>query len=239
MKNKRKIISIVLAAAIALMLGGCGKKSTNEKSGIVGDGVETAQKANTDKPKESKASENETASPTIGTGATQAPFTDSYAVHQVDTETIPVSEDKGEFEDNPENSGYKKYVSGDNKWGIQLPEQAVPGDEDESGSIFTIGPNMIAVNTMDEVHEFKTPEEAKEYFSMLDEVKLNNFTVIYNNDEYSGCYFDFQTSIGAWGVCKYAVNGKQAASAVATNMSDDASLNDILRDTVNSLVVLD
>lgn len=242
MSRIKKVIFIALAAVMAFTVGGCGKKEADKKSAVVGDGVDVVKSVETIEPDASQTTQNDETAASLGTGAAQAPFVDSYAVNYVDTDTMEVSEDRDDFEEKPEKNGYRKYISGDKKWGIQLPEQAVPGDEDESGIIFTIGPNMIAVNTIDEVHEFTSPEEAKQYFAMLDEVKVNNFTVVYDDDdrnEYAGCYFDFQTSVGAWGFCKYSVDGRKAASAVAVNMSDDASLNDLLRDTVNSLVVLD
>lgn len=238
----KKIISIVLTAAMLVTLGGCGKKSGNKQSNINGDGVEVTTPVSTPEGESDASSAAETTPtpvPEMGTGATQAPFTDSNTVTEVTTEDIPVAEKKKVFEKKEEPDGYKKYVSGDKKWGILLPEESVPGDEDEGGIVFMLGGNMIAVSTVDEEYEFKNVEEAKEYFRMLDEVEVNNFNVIYDNGRYAGCSFDFRTSIGAWGFCKYACKGGKSAGATAMNMEDDASLNDVLRNTVNSLVVFD
>lgn len=237
----KKIISLALAAAMLASFAGCGKKDEEKKSNITGDGVEMTEAVKTPEPDPLN-----TASPTapaeaeqFGTGATQAPFTDSDDVTTVTAEEIPVIEDKKDFENKEDTEGFKKYVSGDKKWGVFLPEDAVPGDEDEGGIVFMLGANMIAVSTVDEAYEFTDPEKAKEYFGVLDDVNVNSFTVIYDGDKYAGCCFDFRTSVGAWGFCKYAYKKNKGASAVAVNMENDASLNDVLRKTVNSLVVLD
>lgn len=237
----KKIISIALVAAMLVTLGGCGKKNEDKKSNITGDGVEMTEAAKTPKPDSVgvESSEAATETPDFGTGATQAPFTDSANIKTVTAEEMPVSEDEKDFENKDDITGFKKYVGGDRVWGILLPEDSVPGDEDEGGVVFMLGANMIAVSTVEEAYEFTNPEKAKEYFSMIDDVNVNSFTVIYDGDKYAGCCFDFQTSVGAWGFCKYAYKGGKGASAVAVNMEDDASLNDVLRNTANSLVVLD
>ena len=237
----KRIVSLALTAAMLVTLSGCGKKDEDKRSSIVGDGVDATETARTSKPEagEDTASEDATEVPDFGTGATQAPFFDSNNVTTVTTNEIPVTEDEKDFENKDDVAGFKKYVSGDNVWGILLPTDAMPGDEDLNGAIFMLGANMIAVSTVDEAYEFVNPETAKEYFSMIDDVNINSFTIIYDNGSYAGCCFDFQTSIGAWGFCKYAYNDGKGAAAVAMNMEDDASLNDVLRTTANSLVVLD
>lgn len=219
-------------------LGGCGKKDKEKASSITGDGVEMTEAVRTPEPSE-EAAQAAAETPKLGTGATQAPFHDSDNVTTVTADEMPVVEDKKDFENKDDTDGFKKYISGDKKWGVLLPESAVPGDEDESGIIFMLGSNMIAVNTVDDAYEFTNPEEAKEYFGVLDDVNVNSFTVIYDDDKYAGCCFDFRTSVGAWGFCKYAYKNGRGASAAAVNLEDDASLNDMLRSTVNSLVVLD
>lgn len=238
----KKTISIILTAAMLVSLSGCGKKEEDKQSHISGDGVEVTEAVSTPSAEPGASPEAEASAtpvPKYGTGATQAPFTDSSNVTEVTTEDIPVAEKKKEFEKKEEPTGYKKYVSGDKKWGILLPADSVPGDEDEGGIVFMLGANMIAVSTVDDGYEFKNVEEAKEYFHILDEVEVNNFSVIYDDGEYAGCCFDFRTSIGARGFCKYAFKGGKGAGATAMNMEDDASLNDILKKTVDSLVVFD
>lgn len=231
----KKIILAALTAAVLAASAGCGKKDEDRKSSIVGDGAEPVAAVQTAEP--TPAATEDAATPSAA--ATQPPFIDSDTVTEVTTSEMPVAEKKKEFERKEEPEGYKKYISGDKKWGILLPEDSVPGDEDEGGIVFMLGGNIIAVSTVDEAYEFRTVEEAKQYFRMLDEVEVNNFSVIYDGEKYAGCCFDFRTSVGAWGFCKYACNGGKSAGATAMNIEDDASLNEILRDTVNSLVVFD
>ena len=225
----KKAIAILMTAAMLVTLGGCGEKK-DAKSQVSGDGVEV---------KETKAPASESASPLPTVAATQIPFVESGTTSTVTTEEIPVSETKNEFEESSDTDGYKKYVDSAGKWGILLPEDAVVGDEDESGCVFMLNQNMIAVSTLDEPVELRSIEEAKQYYSILDEVKVNRFTVIYDGDDYAGCCFDYQTSIGAVGFGKYSIKGGTAAYASAVNLSDDATLNDVLRDAVNSLVVFE
>lgn len=237
----KKIISLALTAAMLVTLGGCGKENDEKESSIVGDGVDAVESVK--KPKNDPAAEVSpeaaTEVPDFGIGATQEPFVDSDNVTTVTANEIPVSEDEKDFENKDDIAGFKKYIGGDKVWGVLLPQDAVPGDEDEGGVVFMLGANMIAVSTVDETYEFINPETAKEYFGVIDDVHVNSFKVIYDDGRYAGCCFDFQTSIGAWGFCKYAYNNGKGASAIAVNLEDDASLNDVLRATVNSLVVLD
>ena len=240
----KKIVSLALTTAMLVTLSGCGKKSEEKQSSIVGDGVDVTEPVKTIKPEFTPETSPEAAAettdiPDFGSGATQEPFVDSGNVTNVTANEIPVAEDEKDFENKDDTAGFKKYVGGDKVWGILLPENAVTGDEDVSGSIFMLGTNMIAVSTVDGAYEFVNPETAKRYFSIIDDVNVNSFTVIYDGDKYAGCCFDFQTSVGAWGFCKYAYNKGKGAAAVAMNMEDDASLNEVLRTTVNSLVVLD
>lgn len=232
----KRIISLALTAAMLLALSGCGKKDGDRQSSVVGDGVSATEPVKTP---ESDSSEAATEVPDFGAGATQEPFIDSDKVTTVTANEVPVVEDEKDFANKDDIAGFKKYVGGNRAWGILLPEDAVPGDEDESGVIFVLGANMIAISTVDEAYEFVNPETAKEYFAIIDDVNVNNFTIIYDEGKYAGCCFDFQTSVGAWGFCKYAYNNGKGAAAVAINMEDDASLNDVLRTTANSLVVLD
>jgi len=229
---KRTII-FIMAAALAAAMTGCGKKAETG-SGVVGDGK--------DKPAATAATQataaaEATAFPTVS--ATQPPFVDSNETQVVTAQEVPISEKKEDFEKSSEPEQFTKYVSGDNRWGILLPKEARAADEDEGGAIFVLNQNTIAVNTMTEPVELKSAEEAKKYFSVLANVKLNSFKVIYDGNTYAGCCFDFESPTGIFGFGKYAVKGKNAASAAAMNMAGDAALNDLLRDTVNSLVVFE
>ena len=56
----KKIISIVLTAAMLVTLGGCGKKSGNKQSNINGDGVEVTTPVSTPEGESDASSAAET-----------------------------------------------------------------------------------------------------------------------------------------------------------------------------------
>ena len=226
----KRTIVLILAAAAAAAMTGCGKKAETGTS-VVGEGK--------DKPAATAQATAAAATVFPTVSATQPPFIDSNETQVVTAQEVPISEKKEDFEKSSEPEQFTKYVSGDNRWGILLPKDAKAADEDEGGAIFVLNQNSIAVNTMPEAVELKSVEEAKKHFAVLADVKLNSFKVIYDGDVYAGCCFDFESPTGIFGFGKYAVKGGKAASAAAMNMAGDAALNDLLRDTVNSLVVFE
>ncbi len=236
----KKAITVFLTASMLLSIGGCGKKEQNTTSHIVdGDPVVIE----TDNPAHETAAPTDEpeASPTDivleTSAATLEPFTDSDEVTKSDSDDTVMK--KKSFEAENVEDGYTKYISGDNKWGIVLPNEMQVGDESDTGVVFVYGSNMVAVSVMDEKKELSTPSEAREYASVFGDVNIDNFTVIYNGKSYSGCSFDYETEVGMRGFGKYAAAKHTAVCAVGVNMENTQEINEMIRKTVNSLVVFD
>lgn len=233
----KRFISIIIAGAMLASLCGCGcEKKEEEGSNIVNRPgvVATVVPAGATDP-----DATEKPAITISPQGTVEPLEDSEEVNFVSADEVPTAESTDEFAQTEVEDGYIRYMGGDTKWGIILPPEAQIGDEAEDSSLFVVGPNIVTAVIVDRVTEITSVAQAKEHYADFGEIAIDDFTVIRDNGEYAGCYFEYLTQDGARGFAKYVVNGKKTVSAAGVNMTHDAAQSEILREIVNSVVIFD
>lgn len=229
----RKLITFALVAAMLVSVYGCGCANKQEKSSNIVDGKPVV--ATTVPETETEA----TAAPTELPGETIAPLEDSAEVKSVEANEVPTAETEDEFEVTEVEDGYTRYVGGDTKWGMILPPGTQIGDESEDGSLFLIHDNVVTAIITDKVIELTSVEQAKDYYSDLGEISIDDFTVIREDGKYKGCFFEYQTEDGIRGFAKYVVDGGRSVCAAGINSTMNAAADAAMREAVNSLVIFE
>ena len=223
----KRIITIAVAAAMLAGLCSCGcDKKEDEKSHI----VDKLKVVSTTVP-EMAASATEVPSETL------APVEDSSEVASVEAADVPTDETEEGFKNTEVDAGYTMYVGGNNEWGIILPPDTQIGDEAEDGSLFIVNSNIITAIITDKVTELTSVEDVKEYYSNLGEIKVDEFTVIRENGEYRGCFFEYLTEDNIRGFAKYVTDGTSTVCAAGTNGTTNAAEDTVMREVINSLVI--
>lgn len=235
MINIKRIFTVIIAGAIMMSMGACGKKN-DDKSHIV-DGepvsIETSAPNRTQAPSAAPAATVET-DPT----ATLKPFEASSEVSVASGDEMPSEVTEEEFEETDIKEGYTRYVSGDNLWGIILPPGMQPADEDETGVAFALDNNLVMVSVVDDQPEPKTAEEVKNMYSVFGDITIGNFTIMQDGDTYMGCRFDYSTAEGMRGFAKYVLKNGKGVAAAGANLDQTQRTNDLLHEVVDSLVML-
>lgn len=223
----KKIIVTAVAATMLISVCGCGT-AKEEKSNIK-DRLSVVSTT----PPEDAASATETPDETI------PPMEETGTVTTVDATEVLTSQSEDEFEETEVDGGYVRYVGGNDEWGIILPPDTQVGDESEDGSLFIVNSNVITAIIIDKVTTLTTVDEVKDYYSSLGEIKIDDFTVIRDNDEYIGCFFEYLTEDNVRGFAKYVTDGKQTVCATGINSTANAAEDVVMREVVNSLVMFE
>ncbi len=223
----KKIIVTAVAAVMLVSVCGCGKVE-DEKSNIK-DKLSVVSTT----PPEDAASATETPGETI------PPMEESETVTTVDASEVLTSQSEDEFEETEVDGGYVRYAGGNDEWGIILPPDTQVGDESEDGSLFIVNSNVITAIITDKVTTLTTVDEVKDYYSSLGEIKIDDFTVIRDNGEYIGCFFEYLTEDNVRGFAKYVTDGKQTVCATGINGAANAAEDAVMREVINSLVMFE
>lgn len=223
----KKIIAMAIAATLLASVCGCGKDKDDNSN------ITDRFRVESTTPPEKTASATETPADTV------APMEDSDQITTVDASEVLTTQSETEFEKTTVDDGYVRYMGGNNEWGIILPPDTQIGDESEDGSIFVVNSNIITAIITDKVTKLTNASEAKEYYSSLGDIKIDDFTVIRHNDEYVGCFFEYLTEDNVRGFAKYVTDGKETVCATGINGTANAAEDAVMREVISSLVMFE
>ena len=225
----KRVLTLILAALMAFGMSGCGKEQAKKKSQIV-DGapyVSTPRpEVEDDEPTPSPTAASDSASdakptkkPTTVRSASTGggvSYDEIYGINEESSNNALMS--RQAFDERPVANGKHRYIGANDSWGIDLPNNVVIGDEDESGVLFMIGNALLTIQVMDSPVELHSPDDAKAFLGD-NNLEIQGFTIIKADGRYAGSRFYRVTAQANAGYNRILTNGQISVAASVMNPS--------------------